>query len=497
MPNAAYLAFDLGAESGRAILGILDDGRLSLHEVHRFPNGFEQLPDGYHWNILGLFAHLKQGLAKAARHCADHQLTLASAGVDTWGVDFGLIGDSGGIIGLPFAYRDPRNEPAMKHAFEVVGAEKIYARTGIQLMAINSLYQLVAWKQAEPAVLAATRRLLFTPDLLHYLFTGNPCNESSIASTSQMVDPMTGDWAADLLEALDIPTGMLGPIVKPGTVIGDLRDDLAKELGVDPGLRIITPACHDTASAIAAVPAEPASRWAYISSGTWSLMGVELDEPVLSDEARAASFTNEGGVDGTIRFLTNIMGLWLVQEVRRDLEKRGDSLDYEQLTRQAADAPPFRTLVNPQHGPFLQPGDMPAKIDAFAAQTGQPQPRGPGEYVRCCLESLALAYRHTLNNLQTVRDHPVDVIHIVGGGGKNELLDQMTADATGCRVVVGPYEATAAGNLLVQAMGNGDVKDLDELRTIIRASFDPKTFEPRDTAQWDQAYQRYVALLDG
>ncbi|NBB83162.1 MAG: rhamnulokinase [Alphaproteobacteria bacterium] len=496
MARTAYLAFDLGAESGRAMLGVLDSGRITLHEVHRFANTLHPLPDGLHWNTLGLFADLKEGLAQATRYCADNALTLVSAGVDTWGVDFGLIGHGGGLLGIPFAYRDPRNEAAMQHAFDVVGREKLYARTGIQIMPINSLYQLVAHQQAEPQVLAAADRLLFTPDLLHYLLTGVRRNESSIASTSQMIDPTTGAWATDLLEALGLPTGMLGEIVRPGTVIGPLRDDVAEEVGADGRLRIITPACHDTASAVAAVPADPASHWAYLSSGTWSLLGVELNEPVVTPDARQAEFTNEGGVDGTIRFLTNIMGLWLVQECRRAFEKQGRSYDYEQLAKLAEDAQPFGTLVSPQHGPFLQPGDMPAKIDAFAESTNQPRPASVGQYVRCCLESLALTYRHTIGNLQKVRDHPVDVIHVVGGGGKNELLNQMTADATGCRVVVGPYEATAAGNVLVQAMGAGDVADLAEIRGIVRASFSPKTYQPADTAGWDEAYERYARLVN-
>jgi len=395
----AYLAFDLGAESGRAMLGVLDAGKLTLHEMHRFANTIHHLPDGYHWNTLGLWANLKTGLSKAVEHCRDNGIDLVSVGVDTWGVDFGLLGRSGLLLGVPWAYRDPRNEPAMEAALKQVPAERLYGITGIQFMALNTLFQLVAWRDAEPAVLRAADRLLFTPDLLHYFFTGEAVNESSIASTSQMIDPRTGDWATALLEELNLPAGMLGRIVKPGTVIGTLREQVARETAAPADLKVIAPASHDTASAVAAVPADPATDWMYLSSGTWSLMGLELTEPVLTDAAYQQNFTNEGGVDGTIRFLKNISGLWLVQEVRRALAKQGEQYDYAELTRLAGEAEPFRTLVDPDHAPFAQPGEMPAKIQAFAEKTTQPRPETPGQLVRCCLESLALTYRRTLEGM--------------------------------------------------------------------------------------------------
>jgi rhamnulokinase len=491
----AYVAFDLGAESGRAMLGVLEDGKLSLHEMHRFANVIHHLPDGYHWNTVGLWANLKEGLAKSVAYCKDHGIELTSVGVDTWGVDFGLLGQSGSLLGVPFAYRDPRNEVAMEEVVDKIGSERLYGMTGIQFMPFNTLFQLAAWKKAEPNVLAAARTLLFTPDLLHYFFTGEAKIESSIASTSQMIDPRTGQWSNELLEKLGFPTDLLAKTVPPGTVIGTLRKEVAAETNAPVDLKVIAPASHDTASAVAAVPADASTNWMFLSSGTWSLMGLELVEPVLTEAARAQNFTNEGGVDGTIRFLKNISGLWLVQEVRRAYEKDGVTYDYDALTRMAGEAEPFRTLVDPDHGPFMQPGDMPGKIAAFAEKTGQPKPESPGQFVRCCLESLALTYRRTLEGMVEVTGKGIDVIHIVGGGGKNELLDQMTADATSRTVVVGPYEATAAGNLLVQAMGAGDLKDLNEIREVVKASFKPKTFSPGDSTDWDAAFERYTAVL--
>jgi rhamnulokinase len=495
MADKAYLAFDLGAESGRAMLGVLADGKLHLHELHRFANRMHHLPDGYHWNTLGLWGNLVEGLARAGQYCRDHSLELVSLGVDTWGVDFGLIGASGGLLGIPFAYRDERNNLAMKSAIQTIGAEKLYAMTGIQFLPLNTLFQLVAIRDSEPALLDQARRLLWTPDLLHYFFTGEASNESSIASTSQMIDPRTGGWALEAMKALNLPTGFLGQTVPAGSLVGTLRPQVACDANVDRSLRVIAPAGHDTASAVAAVPTSGKDNWCYLSSGTWSLMGVELDQPVLTEAARAANFTNEGGVNRTIRFLTNIMGLWLVQELRRAFEKAGDTYDYQTLTRLAEDAKPLATLVDPAHGPFMQPGDMPAKIADFAKATGQNVPQGPGEMVRCCLESLALTYRRTLEGLERVLDRKLDVIHIVGGGAKNTLLNQMTADATGRPVTAGPFEATAAGNLLVQAMGAGDLADLPAIRQVIRDSFDPIHYQPADTARWDDACEQYQQIL--
>ena len=497
MSKRAYLAFDLGAESGRAIVGILSDGKLELHELHRFLNTPQRLPHGIHWSLMDLWSNLLQGLEKAGRFADENDLELVSLGVDTWGVDFGLIGKSGQLMGLPFTYRDERNQPAMDKTVDKLGAKAIYAATGIQFMPFNSLFQLVAQHDAEPSLVDNADKLLFIPDLLHYFFSGKAVIESTIASTSQMIDPRSEDrgWATKLIEDAGLPTHLLGEIVQPGAKIGAILPQVAAEANVSESIQVVAPATHDTASAIAAVPAKPgADNWAYISSGTWSLMGVELPEPHITEAGREANITNEGGVDNTIRYLTNIAGLWLVQECRRYYEKQGITYDYNKLTQLAAEAEPFRTIVDPDHAPFIAPGRMPEKLAEFAKATNQPIPEEVGQFVRCCLESLALTYRHTLDKIESVLDRKYEVIHIVGGGGRNELLDQMTANATGCEVIVGPYEATAVGNLLVQAMGMGDVDGLAGIREVVVSSFDPKSFKPVDTADWDAAYERYLAI---
>jgi len=495
MARQAYLAFDLGAESGRAMLGLLDGDVLSLEEMHRFPTAHSRLPDGMHWDLLGLWNHLVEGLGKAGAYCREQKIDLVSLGVDTWGVDIALQGESGAVLGLPFCYRDPRHVTAAEQTLEKHSHAKIYEATGMQHLPFNTIFQLVAYRNSEPKLLAAARQMLFMPDLLHFFFTGRAVNEATIASTSSMIDPHTRQWALPLLGELDLPTHMLGHVINAGELVGQLRPELAEAADVRADLRVIAPASHDTASAIAAVPADPDRPWAYLSSGTWSLLGVELAQPLVNDAAREANFTNEGGVDGTIRFLKNIGGLWLVQESRRYYEAQGRSYDYETLTRQAAEAEPFRTIVDTWHPPFLQPGKMPEKIAAFAEKTGQPKPETVGQTIRCCLESLALTYRKTLADAERLTDRAVEVLHIVGGGGKNELLNQMTANAIGKPVVVGPYEATAAGNALVQAMGAGNVEDLAHIRRIVRNSFAPKTFEPTDTGQWDAAYERFETVL--
>ena len=491
----AYLAVDLGAESGRTIVGVLDGERLTLHETHRFAHLPRQLPSGLHWDLTGLWGQIIEGCRRSFAWSRDSGVRIESIGVDTWGVDWGLIGKSGELLLLPHCYRDPSHLAAFDKTIKSVGKELLWSATGIQFMWLNTLYQVVARNESEPQVLRLADKFLFMPDLLHYFLTGRAVVESSIASTSQMTDARTGEWATAMLENLGLPTQMLGDIVPPGTVLGPLRKEVAQEIGADGEVRVIAPATHDTASAVAAVPAEPSTKWAYLSSGTWSLMGAEIDRPCMCDAARDVPFTNEGGVSNTIRFLKNISGLWLVQECRRDFEKHGHSYGYAQLTAMAQAAEPFRTLVDTDHAPFVSPGEMPAKIAAFARKTSQPEPHDPGQFIRCCLESLALTYRRTLIRLQEVLGRSFEVLHIVGGGSKNTLLNQMTADATHTRVVAGPDEATAAGNVLVQAMGAGDVKDLPHIRQIVRNSFAPLSYSPNDTAAWDRAYERFVGAL--
>jgi rhamnulokinase len=490
----AYLAVDLGAESGRVIAATLADSRMQLDEIHRFTHEPVWLPTGLHWDTTGIWREIVAGLRKAAAWAGDQQVRLMSVGVDTWGVDWALVDKAGELIGLPHAYRDPRNQAAYEKVIAQLGAERIYQTTGIQFMALNTLYSLYAHQLADPAALASADRLLFMPDLLHYWLSGEKTVEATIASTSQMVDCHAGAWSHDMLGKLGLPAHLLQATVAPGTVIGTIRAQLAADTGLTTDLKVIAPASHDTASAIAAVPAAADSNWCYLSSGTWSLLGAELDEPCVSPAAQEAMFTNELGVLGTTRFLKNIPGLWLVQECRRDLARQGRELDYVGLTRLASESEPFRSLVDPAHATFQSPGNMLEKLANVAQCVGQPAPDSPGQYVRCCLESLALAYREKLATLESILGRRFDVIHIVGGGGKNELLCQMTADATGRRVVVGPYEATALGNALVQAMATGDVRDLPELRQIVARSFELKTYEPEQSEAWSRAADRFLEV---
>jgi rhamnulokinase len=491
----AYIAIDLGAESGRVIVGVLSSGKLRLEEVHRFVHEPVWLPTGLHWNITDIWRQIVVGLRKAAEWTKANHIQPVSVGVDTWGVDWALLDKSGELIGLPHAYRDPRNQAAYQEVVSKLGAERIYRTTGIQFMPLNTLYSLYAHQQADPAALSAADKLLFIPDLIHYWLSGNTACEATIASTSQMVDCHTGDWARDMLGTIGLPTHFLPPISPPGSMIGSLRAELATETGLPKDLCVVAPGAHDTASAVASVPASEHTNWCYLSSGTWSLLGAELSKPCVTGAAEAASFTNEFGVSGTFRFLKNIPGLWLVQEYRRDLARQGQDLDYAELTRLAGETPPFAALVDPNHASFQAPGGMIEKVASLVSSSGQQVPTSPGQFVRCCLESLALAYREKLAALESILNQRFDVIHIVGGGGKNTLLCQMTADATGRRVVVGPYEATAMGNALVQAMATGDVGGLTELRGIVARSLDLVTYEPRETGKWDQALERFQGCL--
>ncbi|HYO09824.1 MAG TPA: rhamnulokinase family protein [Tepidisphaeraceae bacterium] len=485
-----FLAFDLGAESGRALLGTLDGRKLSLREIHRFANPMGRMNGHLHWNLLQQWEELKTGLRKAA--AAGEKLD--GIGVDTWGVDFGFIGGNGEVLGFPYMYRDSRTDGMMDEVFARVPREKVFGATGIQFMQLNSLFQLVAMKRAGSPVLSCARTMLFMPDLFNYLFTGVAKSEFSIATTSQMYDPRKRAWATELLSQLDLPTHVLPEIVPSGTVIGELRGDVSKECSARP-VPVIAPAEHDTGSAVAAVPVSGGGDdWCYISSGTWSLMGVELPEPLINEKSLKYNYTNEGGVGGTIRFLKNIMGLWLVQEGRRHWQRDGTEYTYSELTKMAADSPPLAALIDPDHAPFGQPGEMPVKIADYCRKTGQTPPGSVGAVVRTCLDSLALTYRKTLEGLEDILGRRINTIHIVGGGTQNELLTQMTADACGRTVVAGPVEATAIGNILVQAMATGDVKSLADARAIVRESFDVKRYEPRDTAKWDEAYERYRAL---
>jgi len=487
----SMLAFDLGAESGRAILGLLADGRLHLKEQYRFANHPVRLPDGLHWDILHLWSEMLTGLSQAAKL---PETKIASIGLDTWGVDFALLDGNGALAGLPYHYRDSRTDGMMQAAFNLVPREEIFAVTGIQFMQINTLYQLLSLVQQQSLVLKVARSFLTIPDLLNYWLTGEQVNEFSNATTTQCYDPRQGDWAYDLIKKLGIPPQLFGPIVQPGTVIGSLRAPLADESGLS-AVPVVAPACHDTGSAVAAVPAEKPG-FAWISSGTWSVMGAEWPTPLINDQSLALNITNEGGVDGTFRVSKNIMGLWLVQECRRTwMHQEASDLSYTELTRLADEAQPFQTVVDPDYPTFLPPGDMPERIRAFCRKSGQIVPETKGAVIRCVLEGLALKYRWVLENLEQMLDTHLDPIYIVGGGTQNELLSQLTADCTGKVVLAGPVEATAMGNLLMQAKALGLIGSLSELRAVVRRSCVVKRYEPNPDSRWDVAFTRLNDLI--
>jgi rhamnulokinase len=489
MPAAKkILAFDLGAESGRGVLGLYDGQKLRLEVVHRFPNGPVRTLDTLHWDVLRLHADMLHTL----RLCAAQHGSIDSLGVDTWGVDFALLGRGGTLLGNPRHYRDPHTEGVMERAFTRVPRTEVFRQTGLQFMRFNTLFQLLALQEARSPLLDVAETLLFMPDLFHYFFTGLKVNEYTDASTSQMLDPATRTWAHSLVKTFGLPGHILGTLVQPGTVLGPLRTTVAAETGLN-AAPVITPASHDTGSAIAAVPAT-GTAWAYISSGTWSLMGVELSRPLLSDAALAANFTNEGGVGGTTRFLKNIMGLWLVQECRRAWERTGTSYSYDDLSRLAEAAPPFVSIVNPDDDSFILPPSMPQALADFCRRSGQPAPADAGAMVRCALESLALCYRWVLEKLEQLTGQRLETIHVVGGGSQNTLLNQFTADACNRPVLAGPVEATAIGNVLVQAVGLGVLGSLAEAREVVRRSFEGRTFTPSNSTAWQGPYERFVTM---
>jgi rhamnulokinase len=485
-----YLAFDLGAESGRAMVGQFDGNALSLSTVHRFGNGPVRVLGSLYWDVLRLFDEIMQGLS-AYRKQVSRQ--VEGIGLDTWGVDFALLGRHDTLMGNPHHYRDPRTEGMYEAAFARIPRQKVFERTGIQFMQINTLFQLLSMKLKGDPTLEQAQTLLMIPDLLNFWLTGIKASEFSIATTSQCYDPRQGDWSGALLQSLDLPTHIFQQVIPSGTVIGPLLPEVAESVGLEGDELVIAPACHDTGSAVAAVPAT-GSDFVYLSSGTWSLMGVEIDAPIITEDSLNFNFTNEGGVCGTYRLLKNIMGLWLVQECRRTWAQEGQELSYNELTELAAQAPAFGPLVEPDSHDFLLPGDMPARIAQFCARTGQAVPQSKGEIVRCALESLALKYRWVLEKLEIMLGRPLGTIHIVGGGSQNTLLCQFAADATGHAVMAGPIEATAAGNILMQMLARGRISSLAQGREVIRNSFETISYEPRPHEGWAEAYQRFLAI---
>ncbi len=492
-----YLALDLGAESGRGLLGRFDGQALQLEEVHRFPNTPVRMLDTLHWDFPFLFGEMKTALGKAGAQAPG----LESVGVDTWGVDFGLIGRGDTLLGNPVHYRDARTEGMMDEAFRIVPRRRIYEATGLQFLNINTLYQLLALARAKSPLLDVAETLLMIPDLVGWLLTGRRAGERTDSSTTQLYDPRSGTWSDELCQELGLPRAILPELIDPGTVLGPLRSSLAEEVGLR-RLRVVAPGTHDTASAVAAVPTvRPASLsgmpdWCYLSSGTWSLLGVEIPRPIIDDRTLADNFTNEGGVAGTTRLLKNIMGLWLVQECKRTWARAGHDHSYDELIALANAARPFAALVDPDDPAFFPPGDMPARIANACVRTGQTPPADEGAVVRCSLESLALKYRWVVGRLQAITGTPIRALHVVGGGARNALLNQFTADACGIPVIAGPVEATAIGNVLLQMMALGRLTNLAEGRALVARSFPVTTFEPQDPAAWQDAAGRFQTLLD-
>lgn len=467
-------AVDLGASSGRVMLGSVGDGVLSLSEIHRFWNGPVQLRDTLHWDILHLYRSILEGLAQAG--------AVDSIGIDSWAVDYGLLDSDGRLLGNPVHYRDARTNSVMEKVLERVSAEELYAITGLQQLPFNTIYQLAA-----EGLLEQADKLLMIPDLLGYWLTGEIGAERTNASTTQLYDVRARSWSESLAARVGVPLELLPRLREPGDVVGTLLPAVAEETGLAAITPVIAVGSHDTASSVVAVPAAD-ERFAYISSGTWSLVGLELESPVVSAEARDANFTNEGGVDGRTRFLKNVMGLWILQECQRIW----GADDLPTLLRDAADAPPFAVLIDPDAPEFLAPGNMPRRIEEHCRATGQEPPRSQAATVRCVLESLALAYRRTLRQAQSIADRPVDVLHVIGGGSQNELLCQLTADACGLPVLAGPVEASALGNVLVQARALGEpLPDLGAMRALVRATHQLRRYEPQGKpADWDAAESR-------
>ena len=485
-----YLAIDLGAESGRTILGTLSAGKLVLHETHRFANQPVRLPDALHWDILRLWAEIKAGISETVKE----GIQLASLGVDTWGVDFALLDKDGKLFANPTHYRDARTDGMLDEAFALMSRSEIFANTGIQFMQLNTLYQLLAMVKADSPLFEVAESFLTIPDLLNFWLSGVQTNEFTNATTTQCFDPQTKEWSQPLLDAMGIPDHLFQAVTEPGTVLGALQPQVAEETGAH-GVQVVVPACHDTGSAVVAVPAEN-QDFAWLSSGTWSIMGAEVTEPVLGEKVLEYNFTNEGGVFGTWRLSKNIMGLWIVQECRRAWQAEGQDYSYDAMTKLAAESDPFIAVINPDDDVFFHPGDMPQKIQSFCEKTGQRVPQSHGEILRVALESLALKYRWVLERLEELAGKEFAPIHIIGGGTQNRLLNQFTANATGRKVVTGPIEATAIGNVLMQAIGMGHLADLAAAREVVRNSFDVEDYHPAERAGWNAAYEKLLDLLE-
>ena len=473
-----YLGIDLGAESGRVMAGLWNGKRIRLEEIHRFPNGPVRLGESLRWDVLRLWAEIQNGLTVAAKKYGKQ---VVSVGVDTWGVDYVLLSRNNEILGQPYHYRDPRTNGVMQKAFKRVSREEIFSQTGLQFMQINTLFQLLALKERDPELLEQADCLLLMPDFFHWCLCGSRVVEFTNGSTTQCLHPLKRDWARGLLKKVGLPAAIFPKVVAPGTNLGTLLPAVCKQTGLG-NIRVVAPPTHDTAAAVAGVPTANTGKanWAYISSGTWSLMGVEVNNAVLTPRALELNMTNEGGLDGTYRLLKNIMGLWLVQQCKRSFDAAGKKYDYARLAQMAAKATPLRSVVDVNDPLFLNPPDMPQAIQDYCFETKQPVPKTAGQLVRCAYESLALKYREVLRSLEELTGEAIETIHIVGGGSQSALLNQFAADACQRPVVVGPVEATVMGNLLTQARADGELSSLAEMREVVRRSSKVQHYEPLD-----------------
>jgi rhamnulokinase len=483
-----YIACDLGAESGRVMLARLEAGHLSLEEIHRFPSAVVRVLGTLRWDVLRIYEELKTGL----REVAKRKSGARGISVDSWGVDYVLVNAVHPMISPPFHYRDDRTAATYEKLRDSIGSELIFEETGIQFMPINTIYHLASDVERSRPILEASDCFLTIGDYFNYLFSGVACVDESLASTTQLYNPRTRSWSEALIERCRLPRKIFPKVVPPGTVLGPLLDEVSAETGLN-GVQVIATCSHDTGEAVAAVPGQ-GDDWAYLSSGTWSLIGVELTEPLINETVRAHNFTNESGYGGTTRFLKNIVGLWILQESRRAWARQGVELDYARLTAEADEAEPFRSLINPNAARFAKPGDMPQHIAAYCRETGQPAPETPGQYTRCTLESLALSYRSALDEIEELTGRSIARLHIVGGGSQSNLLNQFAASATQREVIAGPVEATAAGNVLIQALALGDIESLQALRQIVSHSFPLRSFKPLETESWQRAFDRFNQL---
>lgn len=491
MANLKTLAYDFGASSGRAILAQYDGKKVSLTETHRFSNDFVSVGNDLYWDILRLFFEIKTGINKTAM---DGHKDIASIGIDTWGVDYGLLDKTGRLLANPYNYRDARTFPVFENIEKYISKDEIYAETGIQFVNFNTIYQLLADKLSGSPALENAETMLMIPDLFNYFLTGEKVTEYSIASTSQLYNSVTDDWAWPLIEKLGLPKKIFTKVIHPGQMMGRVLPSIAEELGIGT-VPVAAVASHDTASAVAAVPAEKDESYVYISCGTWSLLGVEIDKPLINEASAKYNFTNEGGINKTIRFLKNVMGLWIIQESRRQWKREGLALSFDDMERAAWEAKPFESFIDPDYTGFSGPGNMPRFIADFCKNTNQPVPEGIGPVTRCIAQSLAMKYRYSIECLEDIFGKKIDVVHLVGGGIKDKMICQFTANATGRRVVAGPVEATSMGNIAAQLMALGEIKSLDEARQIVKASFEPVYYEPQDTEAWNAAYEDFRKIV--